>query len=72
MEESYFIKTMTDADIDQAVEWAAAEGWNPGIADARCFATVDPEGFIGGWLGDRMISSISLYRNSSVWHIPRQ
>ncbi len=51
---------MSPADIDRAVEWAAAEGWNPGISDASCFATVDPDGFIGGWLGDRMIASISV------------
>ena len=51
---------MSPADVDRAVEWAAAEGWNPGISDASCFATVDPGGFMGGWLGDRMIASISV------------
>jgi len=29
-----------------AIDWAAAEGWNPGLHDARAFGTVDP----GGWL----------------------
>ena len=55
---------MSQADIDRAVEWAAAEGWNPGISDARCFAKVDPKGFIGGWLEDRMIASISVINYS--------
>ena len=55
---------MSQADIDRAVEWAATEGWNPGISDARCFASVDPNGFIGGWLGDRMIASISVINYS--------
>lgn len=55
---------MSQADIDRAVEWAAAEGWNPGISDAGCFATVDPDGFMGGWLGDRMIASISVINYS--------
>ena len=33
-------------EISLAIDWAAAEGWNPGIADAACFASVDPEGFL--------------------------
>jgi hypothetical protein len=28
------------------VNWAAAEGWNPGLAEYACFAAVDPEGFL--------------------------
>lgn len=28
-----------------AVEWAAGEGWNPGVQDARCFYAADPAGF---------------------------
>jgi ribosomal protein S18 acetylase RimI-like enzyme len=47
-------------DIERAVAWAAREGWNPGAMDAACFAATDPEGFMGGWLGDRMIASISV------------
>ncbi len=58
--DNFFIKTMARADIDRAVEWAAAEGWNPGLSDAGCFATADPKGFFGGWLDDRMIASISV------------
>jgi hypothetical protein len=30
--------------LDQAMEWAAAEGWNPGLNDADCFHTADPTG----------------------------
>ncbi|CCD97327.1 conserved hypothetical protein [Bradyrhizobium sp. ORS 375] len=33
-------------EIPLAVEWAAAEGWNPGMSDAACFAVVDPQGFL--------------------------
>ncbi len=62
--DNFFIKTMSRADIDRAVEWAAAEGWNPGLSDASCFATADPDGFFGGWLGDRMIASISVINYS--------
>ena len=46
--------------MGRAVEWAAAEGWNPGLLDAECFATVDPQGFMAGWIGERMVTSISV------------
>jgi Acetyltransferase (GNAT) domain/Acetyltransferase (GNAT) family len=42
---SFAIRTMRPDEISLAIDWAAAEGWNPGIADAACFAAVDPEGF---------------------------
>jgi hypothetical protein len=42
------IRTMSSAEIALAVDWAAAEGWNPGHADAGCFASVDPGGFLIG------------------------
>lgn len=40
------IRTLNATEIRLAVEWAAAEGWNPGRADAACFATVDASGFL--------------------------
>jgi GNAT superfamily N-acetyltransferase len=43
---SFAIRTMRRDEISLAIDWAAAEGWNPGIADAACFASVDPEGFL--------------------------
>ncbi|HEY6994797.1 MAG TPA: GNAT family N-acetyltransferase [Xanthobacteraceae bacterium] len=42
------IRVMRPEEIAIAADWAAAEGWNPGLADAPCFATVDPEGFFIG------------------------
>jgi hypothetical protein len=39
------IRTMRPDEIRLAADWAAAEGWNPGLADAACFATVDPQGW---------------------------
>ena len=39
---------MRPDDIAIAIDWAAAEGWNPGLADAACFAVVDAEGFLVG------------------------
>ena len=44
------IRTMRPDEISIAVNWAATEGWNPGLADDACFAAVDPEGFLIGEL----------------------
>ena len=53
------IRAMRPDEISVAVEWAAAEGWNPGLADAACFATVDPHGFLVGELDGAPAATIS-------------
>ena len=55
----YVIRAMKRAEIDTAVEWAATEGWNPGLHDADCFHAVDPGGFFVGMLDDEAIATIS-------------
>jgi GNAT superfamily N-acetyltransferase len=45
---------------DIAVEWAAGEGWNPGLHDAGCFYRTDPNGFFVGLMDDEPISCISV------------
>lgn len=42
------IRTMRPDEISIAVNWAAAEGWNPGLVDDACFAATDPKGFFIG------------------------
>jgi GNAT superfamily N-acetyltransferase len=53
------IRTMRPADIAMAVEWAAAEGWNPGRHDAACFATVDADGFFIAELDGEAVATVS-------------
>jgi GNAT superfamily N-acetyltransferase len=53
------IRVMRPEEIAIAADWAAAEGWNPGLADATCFATVDPEGFFIGELDGAPAATIS-------------
>jgi GNAT superfamily N-acetyltransferase len=60
--DNYVIRTMTRGEIDTAVEWAAAEGWNPGLHDADCYHAADPGGFLIGMLGDEPIATISAVR----------
>ena len=54
------IRVMNGRDITLAGDWAAAEGWNPGLQDAACFAAVDPDGFHIGELGGTAASTISV------------
>jgi GNAT superfamily N-acetyltransferase len=53
------IRPMRPDEISIAVDWAAAEGWNPGLADAECFATVDADGFLIGELDGEPAATIS-------------
>jgi hypothetical protein len=46
--DAYTIRPMRAGEIALAADWAVAEGWNPGLNDAPCFATVDAEGFLIG------------------------
>jgi GNAT superfamily N-acetyltransferase len=39
------VRRMTRSEADLAVDWAAQEGWNPGLSDAECFYRSCPEGF---------------------------
>jgi hypothetical protein len=53
------IRTMRPDEIAIAANWAAAEGWNPGLVDAACFTTVYPEGFLIAELNGTPAATIS-------------
>ena len=57
--DAFTIRPMRADEIVLAADWAAAEGWNPGVNDAPCFATVDAEGFLIGELDRRPAATIS-------------
>src|SRR5215218_7722855 len=56
---AFTIRTMRPDEIAIAVDWAAAKGWNPGLADAACFASADPEGFLIGELDGKPAATVS-------------
>lgn len=60
--EAYSIEKMSYKDLEVAVDWAAGEGWNPGIYDARCFFAADKNGYLKGVLDGKMIASISVVK----------
>src|SRR3954467_15691330 len=53
------IRPMRPDEISIAVNWGAAEGWNPGLADDVCFAAADPEGFFIGELDGAPAATVS-------------
>jgi len=59
MNNSYQIRTMNRKDLDVAIEWAAKEGWNPGLYDVDAFYETDPNGYFMGFLNNEPISCIS-------------
>ena len=58
-QQTYAIRSMTLSEVDIAVDWAAAEGWNPGWHDAGCFHAADHGGFFVGLLESQPVATIS-------------
>jgi hypothetical protein len=56
------IRMLTRAEVQTAVDWAAGEGWNPGLRDADAFFAADPEGFLGVERDGELIGTISAVR----------
>ena len=53
------IRNLHPEEISLAVDWAAAEGWNPGLADAACFAIPDTQGFLVGEIDGEPVAIVS-------------
>jgi GNAT superfamily N-acetyltransferase len=56
----YRIERMPFSGVETVIDWAAAEGWNPGLGDAACFYAIDPNGFFMGVLDGRPIARVSM------------
>ena len=54
------IRAMRRPEVDTLVEWAAGEGWNPGLHDAEIFWACDPAGFIAAELDGELIGGGSI------------
>ena len=55
----YAISAMSAEELQTAIDWAGAEGWNPGLDDAACFYAADNQGFLVGKINGQPIASIS-------------
>lgn len=59
------IRAMTRQQLDMGIDWAAQEGWNPGLHDADSFYASDPQGFLIGLLNDEPVGMVSAVRYGS-------
>src|SRR4051795_2142535 len=53
------VRNLRPEEIATAVDWAAAEGWNPGFSDAACFAIPDAHGFFVGEIDGEPVATVS-------------
>ncbi len=60
------VRAMTLDDLHTVLQWAADEGWNPGLDDARAFHAADPAGFLIKEVAGEPVAAISV-----VNHDPR-
>lgn len=49
------IRNMSREEVDLLVDWAAKEGWNPGLHDAEVFWANDPDAYIAADLDGELI-----------------
>ncbi|HNW92894.1 MAG TPA: GNAT family N-acetyltransferase [bacterium] len=56
------IRAMRATEVHLPLEWAAREGWNPGLYDAELFYAADPAGFFVGEIGGAPVATISAVR----------
>ncbi|AWF82065.1 GNAT family N-acetyltransferase [Microbulbifer sp. A4B17] len=63
MNESFTVRAMTRKELDLLVDWAALEGWNPGLHDAKIFWKTDPEAYIAAEVKGELIGggAITVY-----------
>lgn len=62
MAHSLVVRPMAPRDVALAIDWAASEGWNPGLNDAACFHAADAGGFLMGVVDDQPVATISVVR----------
>jgi len=60
---NYHIRAAQPDEIESVfIDWAAREGWNPGLNDAGSFYRADKNGFLIGSLGNEPVSCISVVK----------
>ncbi len=60
------LRTARRDEMPIILDWAAKEGWNPGLDDAKAFLAADPEGFFVADLGGGPAAAISVVNHDST------
>ena len=56
------IRSANREEVELALDWAAREGWNPGLRDGTPFHEADPGGFLLGFVDSQPVALISAVR----------
>lgn len=51
------VRKMTRDELDLCLEWAAEQGWNPGLHDAEAFWAADPDGYVVAELDGEIVGT---------------
>jgi len=57
------VRAMTLSELETALGWAADEGWNPGLDDAKAFHAADPAGFLAKEVRGEPVATISVVKH---------
>lgn len=60
------LHTATAEDLARLLDWAAAEGWNPGLGDAAAFLAADPAGVFVAGTGGVTVAGISVVNHGAA------
>lgn len=60
-------RTATLAEIVRVLDWAAEEGWNPGLDDAAAFHAADPDGYFVAEVAGKPVAAISVVNHSDSY-----
>ncbi|WP_432698383.1 GNAT family N-acetyltransferase [Marinobacterium sp. YM272] len=58
------IRPMQKHELGLMMDWAAEEGWNPGLHDGDCYFSADPKGFLLALLDGEPVATLSGVRYS--------
>lgn len=63
------IRTLTEADVQAALELSTQAGWNQVAADWRRLRSLTPEGCYAGWVGGELVATTTVmtYESGASW-----
>ncbi|WP_368074483.1 GNAT family N-acetyltransferase [Celeribacter baekdonensis] len=59
------LRSAEPQDLVRVLDWARAEGWNPGLDDASAFWGADGDGFFVAEVEDQIVAAISVVNHDA-------
>lgn len=60
------VRNLQAEEVETLLDWAAKEGWNPGIDDSSLFFAADPNGFFMAYEGAKPVAGISVIKQGDA------